>query len=79
VSGHNFAAIEGYKQSGVVQKKEWLSSKDDKVRDSHAMVDGEQVLIDQPFSNGMMFPGDPAAPPEMSINDRCTVLPVVEN
>jgi len=78
VGANNAAAIEGYHQSEVVAKKEWLSSGDDRVRPSH-QIDGEQVPLDGVFSNGMKYPGDPDAPPEETINDRCTVLPVLED
>lgn len=78
VSANNGAALEGYRQSGVVEKKEWLSSKDDAVRDSHAEVDGEVVALDALFSNGLPTPGVDG-PPEEVINCRCTVLPVLED
>jgi HK97 family phage portal protein len=78
VSANNAAALEGYFQSGVVTKKEWLSAKDDRVRDSHEAIDGSQVPIDEPFNNGLMSPGVDG-PPEEVINCRCTLLPVLED
>lgn len=78
VGANNAAAVEGYRQSGVVTKKEWLSSKDEAVRDSHVAVDGEVVLLDALFSNGLPSPGVDG-PPEETINCRCTVLPVLED
>lgn len=61
-----------------VANKEWLSSRDSEVRDSHAHVDGEVIASDDVFSNGLSFPLDPAGPPEETINCRCTLIPVVE-
>lgn len=55
----------------------WNSTLDDKTRDSHAAMDGQEVGLDEPFTSGngieIMFPGDPAAPPEEIINCRCVV------
>lgn len=75
----NFGAVESYKQSGVVEKKEWLATKDNRVRDSHKPpLDGEVVLLDATFSNGLMYPGDPSGPPEEIIQCRCTTVPIVK-
>ena len=70
INASNSGALEAYKQSGVVEKKEWLATMDDRVRDEHAAMNGEVVDIDKPFSNGEMYPGD--------VNCRCTVLPVIK-
>ncbi|GAF85937.1 unnamed protein product, partial [marine sediment metagenome] len=63
-------SYQAYKQSGVVERKQWLATMDDRVRDEHAAMNGEKVGLDESFSNGLMFPGEP--------NCRCTVLPVIE-
>lgn len=78
ISASNEADIEAYKQSEVIEKKEWLATMDDRVRESHAEMDGEVVDLDEPFSNGLKFPGDPIGDPEEVINCRCTTLPVLE-
>lgn len=78
LSASNGADLEAYNQSGVVEKKEWLTTMDDRTRDWHAMMDGEVVGINKKFSNGLMFPGDPSAPADEIINCRCTTLPVIE-
>ncbi len=59
--------------------KRWLSASDDAVRDSHVELNGEVVPVGEPFSNGLMFPGDPGtpdnpSPPEEVINCRCVVV-----
>ena len=51
--------------------KRWLSAHDSAVRDSHREMDGEVVPVDERFSNGLMFPGDPDGPAEEVINCRC--------
>ena len=68
------ARYEAMQEAGI-EKHEWLSARDDKVRDSH-QIDGEIRTIGEPFSNGMLHPGDPSAPAEEAINDRCVALPV---
>lgn len=60
--------------SGVFASKEWLTQGDDRVRESHADIDGERVEIDGPFSNGLASPGDNDAPADEVIQCRCTLL-----
>lgn len=58
--------------------REWRSAQDDKVRDSHQEMDGQVVGLTEPFVSpkgaALMFPGDPNAPPEETIQCRCVVL-----
>jgi len=53
----------------------WRTAGDDRVRDSHAEMDGEERGMNEPFVSGdgnmIFYPGDPAAPPEETINCRC--------
>jgi HK97 family phage portal protein len=54
--------------------KMWLSERDSKVRPAHAALDGNSVHFDKPFKvDGfdIRFPGDPLAPPHLSIGCRC--------
>lgn len=55
----------------------WNATLDSRVRDIHASMDGDEVRLEEPFTDGagnqLMFPGDPSAPPETTINCRCTV------
>jgi len=63
-------AIEGYRQSGVANAKEWINSGDGRVREEHengAGVGGEIVDLDAEFSNGLLEPGEP--------NCRCVIGP----
>lgn len=48
----------------------WISQRDDRVRDEHAQLDGEIVLLDNQFSNGLDYPQEP--------NCRCAIVPVLE-
>ena len=61
--------------------KIWIATIDDRTRDTHAEIDGEEVAYDEPFlvrtSDGgidkMMYPCDPDGSPENVYNCRCTM------
>lgn len=75
-NAENHGRLDSYNnlaKQGVVQKKVWIATPDDRTRESHIDVDGEEVDIDKAFSNGCMFPGDPKAPGEEVWNCRCTM------
>ena len=64
-----------------VEEKEWLSSRDAKVRPTHAEMDKQRVDVGQEFvsSSGatLRFPGDPQAKPAETINCRCVTIPII--
>lgn len=60
-----------------LKQKEWLTAIDGRERESHAAINGEVVEIDQLFSNGLGFPGDPSGSAEEVVNCRCVLLPVL--
>lgn len=67
---------------GLNLKKQWLTTLDTRTRSSHGAVDGEIQDVNNTFSNGLMFPGDPNGGAEEVINCRCsmtTVLPGYED
>ncbi len=64
-------------QSQVVEKKEWIASMAPNMRPEHGAIHGEQVKLNEPFSIGVMFPGDPDGDPSMTINCLCDMAPVV--
>lgn len=79
IKAHNFATMQGYKQSGVVKGKEWLSSRDGRVRESHRPftgVDGQKRKLNEKFSNGCSAPGY-GGPAKEVVNCRCTIIPVL--
>jgi uncharacterized protein with gpF-like domain len=60
-------------------KMEWLTARDDSVRDTHYDMDGEKSEVDGSFVNPVtgakaQHPGAFGIPSE-DINCRCTVLP----
>lgn len=56
-------------------KKRWIKSGKINSRPEHDAADGQIVAVDEPFTLGngvqIMFPLDPAAPPEETINCGC--------
>ncbi len=80
----NTATNESYKQfekeEDVKVLKEWISSRDDKVRETHAMLDDEAPIpVDNDFNvDGYSGPA-PASfgVAAMDINCRCTIAPVI--
>jgi uncharacterized protein with gpF-like domain len=58
---------------GVVQKKVWVATPDDRTRPSHIDIDGEEQNIEDVFSNGCMYPGDGNGPSDEVWNCRCTM------
>ena len=62
------------KEKGADVLKQWDAALDARTRDSHAKVDGEIRELDKPFSNGLMFPGDPSGGAAEVINCRCALL-----
>lgn len=62
------------KEKGADVVKQWDAALDSSTRESHAKVDGEIRELDKPFSNGLMFPGDPSGGAAEVINCRCALL-----
>jgi hypothetical protein len=57
---------------------EWVTMHDDKVRETHAEVDGQRVPAGQEFTVGgqqMPYPGFPVGDPALWINCRCLARP----
>lgn len=53
--------------------KEWDATLDSRTRKSHQQVDGEVRELDEYFSNGLDFPGDPAGGAKEVCNCRCAL------
>lgn len=70
--GHRHGARQAAREWDLELTKEWISARDGRVRDAHSAIDGETHKMDESYSNGLMYPGDPSGPPEEVINCRCT-------
>lgn len=66
----NYAAQVQAQDSGLNIERMWVTAHDDRVRASHAAMDGKRAKIGEPFSNGKMIPSD--------YNERCTVMTIVD-
>lgn len=71
--GGRLASYKSLDSQGVVQKKVWMATPDDRTRPTHVDIDGEEQDIDKPFSNGCMFPADGKGPAEEVWMCRCTM------
>ena len=77
----NNGANEAAKELGVAYMREWIAAADKRTRQSHIDAEVQRVGPDEPFIVGgaaLMYPGDPNAPPEETINCRCGVGFVVD-
>lgn len=58
-------------------RRVWNAVRDARTRDAHRDMQGQETTIEEPFVDGegnqLMWPGDPSAPAETTINCRCTV------
>ena len=62
------------KEKGADVLKSWDAALDGRTRESHRQVDGEIRELDERFSNGMMYPSDPAGGAAEVVNCRCALL-----
>lgn len=67
-------AMEKAKERGADILKQWDATLDGRTRESHSQVDGEFREMNEPFSNGLMYPGDPSGSAAEVVNCRCALL-----
>lgn len=79
ISASNQASERAANATGYDYVKFWSTSGLPGIRISH--IEAEQysdekdgLKPDEPFQNGLQYPGDPSGPPEEVINCRCTIL-----
>lgn len=77
----NSGRLDSYKalqEQGAVLKKVWMATADDRTREAHLELDGQEAEVDEPFvdidGNELMFPADPSADPMTVYNCRCTMV-----
>lgn len=73
VRATNAGALAAGETSPFVTEKEWISAHDGRTRHSHRRIDGQVAEFGEPFSNGLMQPGDPKGAAEEVINCRCAL------
>jgi len=74
IGASNLGSRAAAKASGLPLVKEWLATRDGRTRESHVAIDGQRKPLDEPYSNGLMFPGDARGPAGEVINCRCTEI-----
>ena len=75
-NAHNEGIMKSYETLGV-EYTQWIAANDDRVRDSHAEIDGEIIPFGGTYSNGLAYPGDTNGDIEEWINCRCSNAPYV--
>ena len=79
-SAENRGRMDSYQRAqdmGVKIMKVWMATNDQRTREAHIELDGQEREIDEPFENSIgkiMYPGDPDADPENVYNCRCTLV-----
>jgi 2'-5' RNA ligase len=69
-----FAAAQAIEGDDRPLVKQWITRQDERVRVTHREANGQLRMLDEPFEVGtaeMMYPGDPSAPADETINCRC--------
>ena len=80
-SAQNAGRVDAYRRAqgmGIRVRKQWLATLDQRTRHSHRRLDDEVAGLDEAFSNGLMYPGDPSGAGGEVYNCRCTLVPVVD-
>lgn len=70
-SGSQYAA----RSTGLDLEKEWIATRDQRTRESHAAVDGQTQKMDDPYivdGAQLRYPGDPDGPASEVIQCRCS-------
>lgn len=79
-SAENKGRMDSYhmaQENGVRMVKVWMATVDERTREEHIELDGQERDIDEPFENSLgeiMYPGDPDADPANVYNCRCTLI-----
>lgn len=81
VNQGNFEMFEQAAEEGAIDRNElirtWVPADDERTRDSHEDMRGQQRGLTEPFESGLgnllLYPGDPSAPAEDTVKCRCVV------
>lgn len=71
----NFTQLIAADQQPYEMEKQWIAVDDKRTRLSHGHavgVDGQRIPLNEKYSNGCMYPGDPNGSAKETCNCRCT-------
>ena len=77
----NLGRLDSYfelRDAGVIIRKKWLAFIDNRTRESHIEINGDEEELEDEFPNGLMYPSDPDGEPAEVYNCRCTMEPVID-
>ena len=74
IGASNFGTRMSALQSKIMKYKKWITSGSDRVRDTHAAIEGEDRKINELYSIQLMFPGDPLGPANEVIQCMCVEI-----
>lgn len=77
-SAQNAGRLDAYRRAaamGIDVRKKWRATLDQRTRHSHRRLDDEVAGLDEAFSDGLMYPGDPSGTGREVYNCRCTMVP----
>ena len=77
IRGSNFATQEAYVESGVVEAKEWLATKDERTDDECLEKDGTVIPLKGAFQGKSENGYERVEFPPIHVNCRCTLIPVI--
>lgn len=83
IRGSNYATEQAYMDSGVVEAKEWLTTKDERTDDECIAMDGKIIPLGENFFNkgdtfeGLTLDYENIGFPPLHVNCRCTLIPVI--
>lgn len=72
-NGGRMASLRQAKAQGINVRKQWLSAHDNRVRDTHAVLNDQIRDIEEKFDNGLLYPADSSGAPAEVYNCRCTL------
>lgn len=74
VSTLNFSSSAAVNQAPVEFTKEWIATNDARTRKAHIELDGQKRDLEEKYSNGGMYPGDPGLSAKERIQCRCVEI-----
>lgn len=77
-NGGHYDAAKYYENMGIKIKLEWQTCENDRVRKSHAAINGERIDTNGIFSNGCRYPADPLGDPAEVYNCRCRAVEIFD-